>query len=415
MRTSIRVLLTAVLTALAGIAVVPSAGANVNCFDAAAPLTVEELRLDRPVPQQILSMTGFDRFGTVFRAALCAAPNRRVADSLVTVQGRTLWAIAVDRAQGRVPAVGLDRTDDRPLYWARLSLTKALRQWNPSFTLSPADRDALVASMERSSRGQDAINFPAGRGIHRLLLSGFDPFILDVDIRRSNPSGATALALDGTVIDTPAGKARVETAMFPVLWDPFAAGVVERTFEPVLPRVDMFTTVSQGRVGRFDVERYNGRWRGGFPDNDNLSRTGVIPIPPGVPTVTPPPEFVPTTLPYAAIVAAPTGRFPVFDNTTVTEIPAGQTTPVTSPTGPTPGSVARAGGGGNYLSNEIAYRATLLRDALGLRIPGGHLHTPVLEFGAGNTTELTDPVFETNQLDIINQVRAVLVVAAGTP
>jgi hypothetical protein len=38
----------------------------------------------------------------------------------------------------------------------------------------------------------------------------------------------------------------------------------------------------------------------------------------------------------------------------------------------------------------------------------------VLEFGPGNTTELTDPVFAQNQLDIINQVRAVLTVAAGT-
>jgi hypothetical protein len=38
----------------------------------------------------------------------------------------------------------------------------------------------------------------------------------------------------------------------------------------------------------------------------------------------------------------------------------------------------------------------------------------VLEFGAGNTTELTDPTFEANQRDIIDQVRNVLVVAAGT-
>jgi hypothetical protein len=73
--------------------------------------------------------------------------------------------------------------------------------------------------------------------------------------------------------------------------------------------------------------------------------------------------------------------------------------------------VARAGGGGDYLSNEIAYRATLLRDALGLTTPGGHLHTPVLEFGPGNTTELTDPVFEQNQRDIVTQIRAVLKVA----
>ena len=96
------------------------------------------------------------------------------------------------------------------------------------------------------------------------------------------------------------------------------------------------------------------------------------------------------------------------------EIPAGGTDPVTQQGGPTPGSVAREGGGGDYLSNEIAYRATLLRDALGLDIPGGHLHTPVLQFGEGNTTELTDPVFEANQHDIVNQVRNILVVAAGT-
>lgn len=59
---------------------------------------------------------------------------------------------------------------------------------------------------------------------------------------------------------------------------------------------------------------------------------------------------------------------------------------------PTPGSQARAGGGGDYLSNEIAYRATLLRDALGLEAPGGHIHTPVLEgLDAENPAELTNP------------------------
>ncbi len=408
-----RTLLAAALLGVAG-TLVPTvtAAAVPTCADPAAPLTVEEQRLALPTPAEVLSRSGFDRFALVFTPSLCPLPNTRVATVVVKAQGRALWEAAVARAQGRLPAGTLPVTDDRPLYWARLQLTRALRQWTPSFPLSQAQRTELVDVLERSSRGQDSIAYRPGA--KRILMSGFDPFQLDLDIRRSNPSGATALALDGTVVDTAAGPARIETAMFPVLWDPFAAGVVERTFQPWLDRIDMFTTVSQGRVGRFDVERYNGRWRGGFPDNDNLSSTGVIPIPPGVPTVTPAPEFVPTTLPHAAIVAAPTGRFPVFDNTSVTEIPAGQTEPVTSPTGPTPGSVARAGGGGNYLSNEIAYRTTLLRDALGLTIPGGHLHTPVLQFGPDNTTELTDPVFEANQLDIIDQVRAVLVVVAGT-
>lgn len=418
MRSSVRALLPTVLAVVTGLIGVPAASAApaaANCFDQSAQLTVEELRLNKDVPQQILAMTGFDRFDQVFRPLLCAAPNRTTADVLVKAQGRALWETAVARAQGRLPATGLDRTDDRPLYWARLTLSRSLRQWAPSFTV---DRDGLLNDLERTSRGQDSVNFPAGNGIHRILMSGFDPFVLDQDIRRSNPSGATALALDGTVIQTASGPARIETAMFPVNWDPFATGIVEQTFLPNLVpgrrKVDMFTTVSQGRPGRFDVERYNGRFRGGFPDNLNLSRTGVIPIPAGVPTVLPAPEFVPTTLPFAAIVAASTGHFPVFDHTAVVEIPAGGTTPVTQPNGPTPGSVARQGGGGDYLSNEIAYRTTLLRDAVHANVPGGHVHTPVLDFAPGNTTEITDPVFIQNRTDIINQVRAIVIVAAGT-
>ncbi|HEU5472451.1 MAG TPA: pyroglutamyl peptidase [Actinophytocola sp.] len=417
---SIRALLIAVPTALTCLVAAPAVATATtpDCFDPAAPLTVEEQRLALPVPQEILRLTGFDRFAQVFGAALCAVPNRHLAGTAVAVQGKVLWTAAVERAQGRLPAIGLDRTDDRPLYWARLTLSRALRQWTPAFGLPAADRDRLLETLERTSRGQDTVQFPAGRGINRILVSGFDPFQLDLDIRRSNPSGAAALALDGTVLSTSAGPARIETAMFPVNWDPFAAGVVEQTFQPFLEpgrrQVDMFTTVSQGRPERFDVERYNGRWRGGFPDNLNVSRTGVIPIPPAVPTVLPAPEFVPTTLPFATIVAAPTGRFPVFDNTAVVEIPAGATAPVTSPTGPTPGSVARQGGGGNFLSNEISYRTTLLRDALHTTTPGGHLHTPVLRFAEGNTTEITDPTFIQNRTDIINQVRTILTVAAAT-
>ncbi|MYV52198.1 pyroglutamyl peptidase, partial [Streptomyces sp. SID3212] len=96
---------------------------------------------------------------------------------------------------------------------------------------------------------------------------------------------------------------------------------------------------------------------------------------------------------------------------------AGATAPVVRPGGPTPGSAARAGGGGDYLSNEIAYRATLLRDRLGRDIPGGHVHTPVLEFGPGNTDPatgtVTDPQFVRNRLDIVAQIRSIIVVAAG--
>ncbi|MEU5344798.1 pyroglutamyl peptidase [Streptomyces sp. NPDC020766] len=411
--THIRVQLGALgLALLTGLAAPPAHAAE----DPAAAPTVEERRLDRAAPQEILARSGFATVAPEFVRALGKARSYAQAERVVERQGARLWKRAVDRAQGRGPAGGdLSRDDDRPLYWARLGMTREVRQWDPRFDLTEAQRTRLLTSLERTSRGQDTIRYPHSKGVKRILMTGFDPFTLDRDARTSNPSGATALALDGTVIETADGPTRVETAVFPVRWQDFADGTVERTLRRQLPRVDLFTTVSQGRVDRFDVERTNGAWRGGSPDNENLSRTETVPV-------TDPasqPQWTSTTLPYKDIVAASTGRFPVYDNTSVTEIPAGGTTPVARPEGPTAGSTARSGGGGNYLSNEIAYRATLLRDRLGLTgsLPGGHVHTPVLQFGTGNTDPVsgtvTDPQFIQNRLDIIAQVRSILKVAAN--
>ncbi|MFC8131135.1 pyroglutamyl peptidase [Streptomyces sp. NPDC057302] len=388
--------------------------------------TTEEQRLDRAAPQEILRRSGFDAVAPEFARALGRAHSYGEAKRIVERQGEALWRRAVDRAQGRGPAAGkgedLSRDDDRPLYWARLGMTRELRQWEPArFGVDEARRGRLIRALEDSSRGHDSIRYPAkdraGHRLKRILVTGFDPFTLDRDVRISNPSGATALALDGTVIQTADGPARVETAVFPVRWDDFAQGTVERTLRAHLPRVDLFTTISQGRAGRFDIERTNGAWRGGFPDNENLSRTQTVPVTdPGSQ-----PQWTSTTLPYKEIVGARTGRFPVYDNTSVTEIPAGQSAPVVRPDGPTAGSTAREGGGGNYLSNEIAYRATLLRDRLGLhdRLPGGHVHTPILQFGAGNTDpatgQVTDPEFVRNRLDIIAQVKKILTAAMDAP
>ncbi|BBC36747.1 uncharacterized protein SGFS_080410 [Streptomyces graminofaciens] len=396
------------------VALLASGGLASPATAAPTPLTVEEQRLDRAVPQEILRRSGFDTAAEEFARALGSAHSYAQAQRVVVRQGSALWQRAVARAQGRGPAGGdLSRDDDRPLYWARLGMTREVRGWEPEFGLGDAQRARLIGALERASRGQEDIRFPRGKGIKRILVTGFDPFTLDRDVRISNPSGATALALDGTVIETEDGPARIETAVFPVRWQDFADGVVERTLRPYLKEVDLFTTVSQGRVGRFDIERTNGAWRGGFPDNDTIGRTETVPV-------TDPatqPQWTSTTLPYEAIVGASTGRFPVYDNTSVTEIPAGGTEAVVRPEGPTAGSTARAGGGGNYLSNEIAYRATLLRDRLGLHdvLPGGHVHTPVLQFGTGNTDPatgaVTDPEFVRNRLDIVAQVRAIVAVA----
>lgn len=269
--------------------------------------TVEEQRLDKAVPQEILRRSGFDDVAPRLARDLGAARSYAEARRIVVREGSALWRRAVDRVQGRGPADGaLSRDDDRPLYWARLGMTREVRTWEPEFGLSDRQRAQLLDGLERTSRGQTEVRYPGGGGLRRILVTGFDPFTLDRDIRISNPSGATALALDGTVIRTADGPARVETVVFPVRWQDFTDGTVERTLRPYLKKVDLFTTVSQGRVGRFDVERTNGAWRGGFPDNENIGRTETVPVSDPASQ----PQWTTTTLPYKAIVAADTGRFP---------------------------------------------------------------------------------------------------------
>ncbi|MFK8846494.1 pyroglutamyl peptidase [Streptomyces sp. Ac-502] len=418
------VLLTAAPLALTTPSATAASPATATARQATAAPSVEEQRLSQRAPQEILRRSGFADVAGTFGEGLARVHSYGAAKRYVTDAGRGLWRRAVDRVQGRGPQGGdLSRDDDRPLYWARLGMTKALREWKPQFRLTAGQREALTGALERGSRGQDSIDLPGGHGGKRplrVVVTGFDPFQLDADARRSNPSGAAALALDGTTVRTSSGRlARIETAVFPVRWADFAAGTVERTLLPHFRRgphqVDLFTTISQGRPGRFDLERTNGAWRGGYPDNARASRTETVPVPKGVPTVRPQPQWTTTSLPYAQLTTAPTGPFPVRDNTEVTEIPAGGGAPVERPDGPTPGSTARAGGGGDYLSNEIGYRATLLRDALKLKVPGGHLHTPVLQFGAGNTDPatgaVTDPDFVRNRNAITGQVRSILTAA----
>jgi hypothetical protein len=379
--------------------------------------TVEEARIAGEVPQEILARSGFAADVDRFTEELCAASGTDEAGEIVARHADALWRKAVDRVRGTGAVEGdLSAGDDRPLYWARLGMTSALHRWEPGFDLAGADREALVADMDRRSRGQDDAGFaedPGGPGVSRVVVTGFDPFQLDNDIRQANPSGAAALALDGAVIETGDGVAVVEAMLFPVRWRDFTDGMVEHALLPHYTGdrpADAVITVSQGRDGRFDLEAHNGAWRGGAADNESVGTPETAPVPDGVPTVTPQPQWSDSSLDHPSIIGETGGApFPVVDNTQVTEIPAGGTAPVVRPDGPTPGSEARAGGGGDYLSNEIAYRNTLLRDATGLDIPAGHVHTPILHFGPGGG--VTDPEFEENRAAIAGQVEDIVAAA----
>ncbi|MDA2810627.1 pyroglutamyl peptidase [Nocardiopsis sp. RSe5-2] len=372
----------------------------------ATPTTAEEDRARGEAPRLLLRRSGFAAAAPLFTADLAGAAGAEDAARIVTSHGHRLWSEAARSGQAG---------DDRPLYWARLTLAAILRSWEPPFALAGEERAALLRRLEYASRGHDDLVFAPDDRQLRVIVTGFDPFGLDEDVRRSNPSGAAALALHGTSFEAGGHTAVVRAAVFPVRWRDFTEGMAEQTLMPhygaTAAPADAVITVSRGREGRFDLEAYNGAWRGGRADNEDHGAQGPIPLPGGMGLPDPPPQWCRSTLPRRAIIEGAAGRFPIVDNTEVTEIPAGAEEPVVRPGGPTEGSRARAGGGGGYLSNEIAYRNTLLRDTTGRGIPAGHVHTPKLELATDDPSAVTDPDFERDRADITEQLRAIVMAA----
>ena len=350
---------------------------------------VEEARVTRlsgtgnvPASTQILRLIPAIKDRVVgFKRGLCALTGIGGATTFATGEGQQLWDAATAAARA-----GAAQGDDRQLYWARLSMTRAIAQWRPPFGVDSGTRAALQAALDRASRGMNS-HFFAGAG-RKAFVSGFDPFGLDDStnsILRGNPSAAAVLRLDNT---TSAVGAEVQAVVFPVRYDDFDAGLVEQVFRPHLEpggqQASLVTTVSQGSPGVFDLEFYNGRNRASFApgqpplvDNRNQTNGAGTYDNPTEPNVGPGEQFVQTTLPVDPMKLG-SDSFPVNINTMVDEQAPPGSTSRPRLDGPTLGSRAVQGGGGGYLSNEIAYRVTRLRDELRVNVPAGHVHTPVL-------------------------------------
>ncbi|GMA29489.1 hypothetical protein [Arenivirga flava] len=353
---------------------------------------VEEQRLplvrprdSEPFSQRMIDGTGLA--GTVdgFAAALAAAEPASV-DELVRSTGRELWSGALEHAQDADAAI---RYEDRGLYWARLALREDLKAWAASGGVDQQRLTDLLQVLEEASRGLDELGFDADPGVTKVMISGFDPFQLDDLLERSNPSGAAALSLSGRIIETDAGPVQIQAVVLPVTWSRFDGGIVEDAYGPQLQAGDaapqMAMTISQGRSG-YDIERWASIWRGGFADNLNEEFEGEAPDAPGWPQTVDGAQFIETTLPADAMLAAGTGPFAVQlnhghaysfaeDRTPFVEVGTTDTTP------PPAGAFAVSGGGGDYLSNESMYRVNRLRVGLGLdEVAGGHLHVPVLDY-----------------------------------
>ncbi len=515
----------------------PPPVAKVACtWDTDVELAFEEKRLETPLPftgedvatadttpfaTRIVKATGFDQFAPEFAETLCADNGETTVASYdaaldtVKAEGAKLWRAAVDRVQGRRAQQSADDTaplsDDRMLYWARVQMTKVLRQWAPDFPLTDEQKAELQWQFERASRGQYDIDFPTGNNAsgepyRRMLVSGFDVFTLGIPgtpnrgLRNGNPSGATALEMDGREFTLADGSTlHVQSYVLPVSYDPFHLGMQEDTigpwFEPGPKQVNASITVSQGGSNQFWIEEYNGRFHGISAGNDGMiycpsganrlpafrynigdqTITGtqaVLPATVSLPAsgcdIYPqqrwlgydsltlawskdwPPQFSRATLPVEALVTGntqagvvrPIGAtsegtegfdvtwhtnytyFPDCNDTATVSSPSTgvmNAMPETPPVDPLPSACAYSGGGGNYLSNESAYRNTLMRDIfnLGPAFPAGHIHVPVMNNyytgtgaigGTRNDNAISDERYEQYRTAIVQQTKNLLVV-----
>ncbi|MFC0627060.1 hypothetical protein [Kribbella deserti] len=408
----------------------PATSTSSACvLDPAPVITVEEQRLGLTLPgkttpaaREFIEAAGFQGLVDDFATRLCGYTSVSEASAAIKTAGATLWRTAVDRAQGRLAIGTIDPYDDRPLYWARTTMSRAVREWKPAFALTSLQRQAMIRQLSYASRGIDQVAFP--KNSKRMLVSGFDTYSIDQSLRNSNPSGASALQLDGRTVQTKAGKVTIQAVMLPVNWTDFDQGIVEDAFGPWLVArnhptyqgsIDALMTISQTGRGMMNIEKWAGGFRGGSPDNNRSINYGPISAAALWPQPQPSPQFIHTTLPYQAMIDAGTGPWPVKLNPGITEWPAGtfpDPAALRTAPDPSPGSRAASAPGGNYLSNESMYRTNRLRLGTGHKsLPGGHLHISSLVYPA-DLGALTSPEFEADRKAVVDQTVA-LVEAAG--
>ncbi|QOL27288.1 hypothetical protein LP316_09420 [Thalassotalea sp. LPB0316] len=336
--------------------------------------TVEELRIAKAkqaMPTVVSQLA--DRVAE-FDDQINKARKYTTLMQLVLRHSDLLWRDAVQSYKSA------NDQDDRALYWARLQMSESLRGASAFQSLLPEQQAKLLWQFELLSRGQMDVKFDRNTQ-KRILITGFDPFFLDRHINQSNPSGATALALDDVVISSKGVSAEIETLIVPVRFADFDQGMIETILTPYFKEqaVDMVVTISMGRE-HFDLEHFPALRRSAkAPDNLNVytgatSENPLIPLLNNKPLAGP--EFVVYSLPYQAMQKA-TGQFKINDNRFVQTLAKGEFYP--SDLAELNNETSVQGSGGGYLSNEISYRSILLRNDYAPVMPVGHIHTPKIK------------------------------------
>lgn len=353
---------------------------------------VEDRMIDLDQADPILGLPTMRTLVDAFVNAVEAIPNDASAKNAIAAKIDDQGGKILDRARALAKN---DRphaeTAERALYWARLRMSVALKS-HPLCLASIAARNELVARLERKSRGYD-VSFAAVD--RKILLLGFDPFDLHLDLAHSNPSGAVALALHDALVSAPGKSATVSSVILPVRYRDFDADVVEDFVNPLLTAqgaVSMILGLSEHAFPRYDLLRIAGRRRSGYYDNDRMTAA-----PRSLGDDATHDDFYESTLPAALLV--PGGPFLTppdaaqklfFDQAFVAE--GGKSFAHAADPDAAAGANANQpaytlasitgrgleGSGGDDLANELFYRIARSREALpgSTKPPTGHLALP---------------------------------------
>ncbi|MCD9582106.1 hypothetical protein [Tenacibaculum maritimum] len=309
----------------------------------------------------------------------------------VKTDSKKLWDLAVKQVQN-------GNLDDRPLYWARNKIQVRLKRYclfedqinfEESIVKKGTELEEIITLFEEKSRNYTGIDFSkAPVGSKKVLITGFDPFILNEfdnnylksvtnpNILQSNPSGVVALALAN---NNNLG-ANIQTMIVPVRYTDFdqsqdhdkgqGTGIIEKYIKPFINKVDMIITISQAGEGDYNIDKYATATRGGFNDNQDFKRIT------GSQALITTDEWIETTLPKE-MTKAPLVKYNWnYDGKN------GQVTP------PKIGQKISYGPGGAYLSNEIFYRVAKLRKDNKPKLKTGHFHISKIQ-GKGQDIEKT--------------------------
>ncbi|MGG7471194.1 hypothetical protein ACVVIH_22060 [Chryseobacterium arthrosphaerae] len=265
-----------------------------------------------------------------------------------------LWRYAEEQVQK-------DNLDDRPLYWARNKMQTYLKRhpvfkdhidYETSIVKKGTGLENIIKKFEELSRNYTGIDFSKAGSKKKVLITGFDPFQLDSDKEIFNPSGILALGLNGNH-DLLKSNIFVQTCILPVRYEDFDNQVIENIIRKHLPNVDMIMTTSlNGDNEFFDVEKYAISYRGGGTDNMNIgyhaNEERFIENKKSI--------YTKTSLPKEKIFG--TNKSINIDGFNINY---------------DENKDSNNGSGGNYLSNEIMFRATSVRGITSNK-PVGHFH-----------------------------------------